>query len=150
MSAASVVITPQPIELTIAALQALWATPNPVQTPAASPGLILDVIHASCETTDDHEDETKKVKAYGPVSSSPGPWLSEGIVDSLQSDQIPKLPTKAEQSRYERLRLAELRRVSSLYFLKSLTQHEIVKKTGRSLKEASEQMALVREIGAAK
>jgi RNA polymerase sigma factor (sigma-70 family) len=103
---ATAAIAHETIALTVAALQSNWAIPNPVQTPAASPGLILPFIWA-CEDEDDHEDETDKVKLAGPASSSPGPWLSEGIVDSLRSDQIPLKLTKAEQSRYQRLRMAQ-------------------------------------------
>jgi hypothetical protein len=147
---ASAVIAIEPIALTVASLQSNWGLSTYTETPETSHSFVLPFIRASSESEDDHEDETKKVKVAGPASSSPGPCLSEGIVDSLRSDQIPLMLTKAEQSRYQRLRMAELRRVASLYFLERLTQHEIVKKTGLSLKEVSEHMARVREIGAAR
>ena len=102
MSAAHAPITPTH-ELTVAALRTKWLIPNPIRTPAASPGLFLFDISAAC---DDHEGETNKVKVAGPASSSPGPWLSVGLVDCLLSDKQPEV-TKAEQRRYERLRATQ-------------------------------------------
>ncbi len=109
MSAASAVITPQPIELTVdlvAALQTKWLIPNHQKTPATPHGLILVDLQASSETTDDHQDETEKFKAAGPASSSPGPWLSEGLADCGMKERTGNL-SKAGKARYKRLRVAQ-------------------------------------------
>jgi len=96
-TAAPVVIAHETIALTVAALQTQW-------------GLFADTEVVpfiwACEDEDDHEDETKKVKVAGSTSSSPGPWLSQGIVDSLLSEERPEL-NQAEEDRYLRLRDAQ-------------------------------------------
>ena len=43
------VIAHETIDLIVAALRTKWLRPNPAPTPTASPGLNLDVIHASCD-----------------------------------------------------------------------------------------------------
>jgi hypothetical protein len=123
---------PQPIELAVAALRSNWLIPNPVRTPAASPGLILFDISAS---SDDVElfgrhveeltldkprpskrklDSTRKVETRprlkqddkpiaGPRSAEPGPWLQEGLVDCGMKERAGKL-TKAGEGYFLRLR----------------------------------------------
>jgi RNA polymerase sigma factor (sigma-70 family) len=99
-------IATQTIDLAVAALRTSWLLPNPAKTSATPHSLILSDLWGSENVEDEHEDETKKFKLAVPTSASPGPWLSEGILDCLLSDDRYEL-TQAEQGRYERLRLAQ-------------------------------------------
>jgi hypothetical protein len=89
------------------------------EIPAASPGLILCDLSASSDDVElfgrhlePEDDESESyIRQHAIIAhnqtSGPGVWLSEGLVDSLQSDQIPFDLTQAEQKRYERLRIAQ-------------------------------------------
>jgi len=107
---ATATIAHEPSTLTVEALRAIWATPNPQEIPATPHGLILLDLSASGNEPEDDEAE-KYIKQHAIIAhnqtSGPGVWLSEGLVDSLRSDQSPLDLTQAERGQYERLRIAQ-------------------------------------------
>jgi hypothetical protein len=103
---ATAVIAHETIDLAVAALQSNWLIPNPTRTPAAPHGLILSSLWASEDTTEKPRkprktEEHSRIKCPiidTAVSSSPGAWLSQGIVEKQIEDLNGiKQPTVSKQ-----------------------------------------------------
>ena len=103
---ATAVIANETIALTVASLQSNWGIPAYTETSAASPGLILFDLWASEDTTEKPRkprktEEHSRIKCAiidTAVSSSPGAWLSQGIVEKQIEDLNGiKQPTVSKQ-----------------------------------------------------
>ena len=166
---ATAAIAHETIALTVASLQSNWGLSTQTETPATSHGLILPFIWAcedDSETTEPtNERKPRKIEEHSrtkcaiidtAVSSSPGAWLSQGIVDCLLSEGYPKLK-QAEEDRCQRLRDVQSAFVGIRHHGRHTTQgtnsgfdlndemfaEELVEETGKNLD--TEQYAFEKE-----